>query len=437
MKAVAASGDTLLTKKEGLWLLAIILAGLGLRLALLPFAGRPGDINDFVSWILTIEHFGTHGLYTHATDAGGHVVDYPPGYLFVLTLIARLDMIFSTHGAPNHAALHWLVKLPAIVADLAAALLVYALARRTWTSRQALIAAAILTFSPTTWLISGYWGQVDSVPAFLALLALFFTVLGRYPFAWLALALAVLVKPQPLVIAPLILIWQIREQTWSIRLLIPVAVGFAVAYFGALPFAPSAAPGATIAWLLNRYRDATQLYPYASVSAFNLYTVRGGFFESDMHVVVGFSVAVWGIVLFMTLSGVIVVAFRNRLYSGSQLRTYEPLLFTAAFSILSALFIVTTRMHERYLFSALIFAPLLILTGRWERGVAISLLATFTINCVLVLSLLTVGPYHRGLSTLVHLLSALNVAALSVLLVRLIAAAPSRPKAERVTATAS
>jgi dolichyl-phosphate-mannose-protein mannosyltransferase len=410
-----------LRKHEGGWLLVIILGGLALRLSLLPFEGRPADISDFVGWTLTIERFGTHEFYAHATAVGGRVVDYPPGYLWVLTLIGRLDTILHAHGASNHAALRWIVKLPAIVADLGAALVVFALARRTWTSRQALLAAAILTFSPSTWLISAYWGQVDSVPAFALLLALFFGVSRRYPLAWLALAIAVFVKPQPVVVAPLLLVWQIRDQGWSARLLVSLAVGFAVAYAGSLPFARSAAPVATISWLLNRYRDATQLYPFTSVSAFNLYTVRGGFFEPDARVIGGLSVAAWGIVLFTVLLAIVLVAFRRALYDGRPLRAYEPLFFTAVFATLSALFVVTTRMHERYLFGALVLTPLLILVGRWERSVAIVLTTTFTIDCVLVLSRLTVEPYPRGLSAVIHVLSLLNVAALAVLIVRLAA----------------
>jgi dolichyl-phosphate-mannose-protein mannosyltransferase len=263
--------------------------------------------------------------------------------------------------------------------------------------------------------------DVDSVPAFALLLALFFGVSRRYPLAWLALAIAVFVKPQPVVVAPLLLVWQIRDQGWSARLLVSLAVGFAVAYAGSLPFARSAAPVATISWLLNRYRDATQLYPFTSVSAFNLYTVRGGFFESDARVIGGLSVAAWGIVLFTVLLAIVLVAFRRALYDGRPLRAYEPLFFTAVFATLSALFVVTTRMHERYLFGALVLTPLLILVGRWERSVAIVLTTTFTIDCVLVLSRLTVEPYPRGLSAVIHVLSLLNVAALAVLIVRLAA----------------
>ena len=403
-------------------LLAIILGGLVLRVSLLPFEGRPADISDFVGWTLTIERFGTHAFYAHATAVGGRMVDYPPGYLWVLTLIGRLAAIFHVTGTSNHAALRWIVKLPAIAADLGAALVVFALARRTWTSWQALLAAAILTFSPSTWLISAYWGQVDSVPAFCLLLALFFAVSRRHWLAWLALAVAVLVKPQPVVIAPLLLAWQIREQGWSARLLVSGAVCFMVAYVGSLPFAPSAAPGATISWLLNRYRDATQLYPYTSVSAFNLYTVRGSFYASDAHVIGGLSIAAWGIVLFAVLLAIILVAFRRALYDGRPLRAYEPLFFTAVFATLAALFVVTTRMHERYLFGALVLAPLLVFIGRWERSAAIVMMATFTIGCVLALSLLTAETYPRGVSMAVHLFSLLNLAALVVLITRLTAA---------------
>lgn len=398
--------------KEQLCLLAIVVGGLALRLVLLPFEGRPADITDFAGWTRTIEQFGTHGLYAHAVAAGGHDVDYPPGYLWILTLIAHFDAALRQPGAAHDTLLRRLMKVPAIIADLGSALLIFALARRNWTEQKALIAAAIFTFSPTTWLISAYWGQVDSVAGFFLLCALLFTVSGRFPIAWLALAVAVLIKPQPLVVAPLLLAWQIWRQGWSARLIVPVVVGFGVAYVGSLPFAPSSAPGATLMWLLETYRNATRLYPYTSVSAANVYTVLGSFFESDVRVVHGLSIAAWGMLAFTLVLALIVAAFCKGLRGELPQRAPEPLLFTATFAALAALFVVTTRMHERYLFMALTVAPLLILAGRWERCVAVVMLATFTVNCLLVLFLFTTGAYHRGVAPLIHLISLLNVAAL-------------------------
>jgi len=136
-------------------LAAILIGGLLLRLALLPIDGRPGDIRDFVGWTLTIARFGTHGLYAHGESYGGHVVDYPPGFPLVLALIAHLYGAF--HGAdPEHRGLRALLKAPAIVSDLGLCVLLFLLARRSWSTRSGLLATAIIAFSPATWLISAY-----------------------------------------------------------------------------------------------------------------------------------------------------------------------------------------------------------------------------------------------------------------------------------------
>ena len=227
------------------------------------------------------------------------------------------------------------------------------------------------------------------------------------------LALAVLVKPQPLVIAPLLLVWQFRADPAPARLLLAPIGGFAVAYLGSLPFAPSAYPLATLSWLAQRYQTAVQLYPFTSVSAFNLYTVADGFFESDQKHVLGFALSTWGLAAFLALLASLSIAFAAFLFAEPHSTAREQALYTASFIALAGLFMLTTRMHERYLFAALTLVPLLWLRGRWSRVVAATMVGTFTVNCVLVLSLLTEGVYHRGINPLIHALSLLNVGCLT------------------------
>jgi dolichyl-phosphate-mannose-protein mannosyltransferase len=408
-------------------LAAIVIAGLAIRLALLPANGRPGDTRDFVGWTLTIIRFGTHGLYAHA-QSFGRIVDYPPGYPLILTVIAHVYTATQNGGDPHYAFLRSLLKLPAIFADLGLCFGLFVLARRSWSTRGGLMAAAFIAFSPSTWLISAYWGQVDSVSALFFVLALICAVEKRYGFAWLMLAITVLVKPQPLVVAPILLIWQWKNQGTTPRLLLGPLIGLAVAYLGSLPFTPNAQPPAVISWLAQRYLTGTGLYPFTSVSAFNIFTIGGTFFQPDTAHVLGLAISTWGMLAFGIVVAIVAIALIRTLTIDSRDTYREQSLFTAAFIALAALFVLTTRMHERYLFPALTLAPLLWLAGGWSRLVAATMVFTFIVNCVLVLS--PVPPGHAA-GLLVRTLSLLNVASL-ILLTATFVSGNDTPLAPRV-----
>ena len=65
-----------------------------------------------------------------------------------------------------------LLKIPAIVADIALAALLYGAARRWFGGRAGLLAAAIYLFIPVTWYDSALWGQVDAVGTLVMVAAL-------------------------------------------------------------------------------------------------------------------------------------------------------------------------------------------------------------------------------------------------------------------------
>ena len=66
-----------------------------------------------------------------------------------------------------------LIKLPAILTDVALGYVVYTMARELGvTGRRATIAAAVVIFNPITWFDSVIWGQVDSFGTVFLLLAI-------------------------------------------------------------------------------------------------------------------------------------------------------------------------------------------------------------------------------------------------------------------------
>jgi Gpi18-like mannosyltransferase len=384
-------------------LLVVVLCGLAVRLALLPFDGYASDTGEFIRWATLASHVGLQGLYTFPDPVSGHVVNYPPAYALILELTVRLYQ--ALHLAdPDHRVLAMVLKIPATLADLVLCVVTFFFVIR-WSSRpRALIAASIAALSPSAWLLSSYWGQVDSIAAAFVALALYAMIRKRYLLAWIVLTLGVLIKPQPVVIAPLLLIWQVNEEGFSPRLLLGPAASIVTTYLVSIPFAPSLQPFAVFAWVANLLQVGVNLYPDTSVGAFNLYTIQGWFRQPDAVSVLGVSVRMWGEVAFGALVAVVGLALAARLARERNRLLCEATLITACFIVLAGMFVLLTRMHERYLFFAVALAPMLWYVGRWERSAAATMMVTFTLNCAWVLLITAHGaaPAAHGAAPAAH-----------------------------------
>jgi dolichyl-phosphate-mannose-protein mannosyltransferase len=394
---------------------AILLGALLLRLAFLPvlLPGGAGDVKTFAGWTRLMLAYGTHGLYTHVEPFSGHVIDYPPGFALVLARIAHL---YGPLAPADHRGLILLafLKLPAILADLGLCVVTFALVRRWRPRRDALIAAAVTAFTPATWMLSAVWGQIDSIPMLVFLFAIALMFARWYTAGWIALGLAVFVKPQAIVAAPLFLVWQIAHEGVRPKLALGPALAFVVAYLASLPFAPSASPPATFQWLLGRYQAGAALYPYRSVSACNIYTLRGDFYGSDSVPVLGVPLWALAIAVFGAFVLVITILGAQRLIAKTDSTAREKTLVTACFIVFTAMFVITTRMHERYLFPAIVLVPLVWYAAPRLRIAAATLTVTFIGNCAFQLFDVLRLTGH-GIGFFVILFSALNVAALIVL----------------------
>src|SRR5471032_2665943 len=98
-----------------LGLAGLFALGLAVRLALAPYFGFHADLILFGHWAGDLAHVGPRHFYAQAGFA-----DYPPGYLYVLWLVGKID------STPSYL----LLKLPAIIADLGLAWIVGTIAQR-------------------------------------------------------------------------------------------------------------------------------------------------------------------------------------------------------------------------------------------------------------------------------------------------------------------
>src|SRR5262249_10978768 len=126
---------------------------------------------------------------------------------------------------------------PILMADVGAVVLLYQQAIQRHSARFALIAAGSYALSPAVLYNGPIWGQTDGLVALPLLGAIFALLAERYALGGVCLALAILLKPQPIIFVPLMLLylwrWRTRDNFWrftiagivtAVVLLLPVMV---------------------------------------------------------------------------------------------------------------------------------------------------------------------------------------------------------------------
>ena len=374
----------------------LLLVGFALRMAFVGRSGFTTDVNTFVAWTLSLIDNGLGNFYTPKTG----FADYPPGYLYILALFGHLWAPFRGLD-PQYNLLRAVVKLPAIIADLAVGWLIYTIGRRFATQAIALGAAAVYVLNPASIMNSADWGQVDSVGAGFALLAAFL-LLKSYdepaggipwfvPAAWVSLSYSLLVKPQAAVLIVLFIAFAFADRARMRERLTGTAIGifaaFAFAILLVVPFHPTANPIEAVRWLLERYAFGSSVYHYGSVNAFNLWSVNvwsalPPFWQDDSKLIWLFPQYAWGIAL-------VVAALALVVWRYLQERTAAALMESCTIALL-AFYILSTRMHERYSFDAFVFCIACIPIARRYLWGAIALSTVLFANQIYALQYLQV-----------------------------------------------
>jgi dolichyl-phosphate-mannose-protein mannosyltransferase len=392
------------------WFVVAILFGVVIRVVLLPGKGFPDDISAFEDWALALGTTGTSGFYADTSGLRYPVLDYPPGYMYVLWLVGKAYTLLcqcTDHGL----LLKVLEKLPAVLADFGVAFVCYAIARAVYGERQARIAAAALLVLPPLWLVSAYWGQVDSVACLTLLLMLWAATGRRWIAMWLLFAITVLIKPQAAPLLPVLLVWEWRAGgSWGT---FAAGIGSAgiIAYLSTIPFTTDHRLVASARWLLERYTNGVSKYPFNTTGGFTLFGVTGNYYQSDETLVFGVPLHAWGVALFLVLLTAVTLKLNSMLRAAPSQRQ----MLASAYVILAGFFILNTRMHERYLMPALVVGAIVACADRRYALMTLAFATTFTVNCAFILVGFYGGAHHPLTLQLAHLCAAVNVATFLVL----------------------
>lgn len=356
------------SRREIVALAGVVLAGIAIRLALLPTEGLRADTDQFTGWVHSI---ATNGLGTLYGPQAAGPVTFGPVMAYVWAVLAAIQPAFRTATDASDPLIREVMKLPATLGDIGLGLLVaYALrARPGW----AVLGAAAILLHPAVIDVSAWWGQYESIYLLSALAALLLATSGRHGLAAAAIAVSLMTKPQalPLLLPMAAWFWATGGWRGLVRAMLIGAVASAALW---LPFIGAGGP-ADYLGNLGAYQGG--IFNILSLRAWNAWwlvqqvAAGGGFIRDDATLIGPLTLRTlgYGVALLLDLAVAAMVA------RDPQPRT---LILGLAASVL-VFFSVATQMHERYAYGALVFLGLLIAEppARW---LAVAFGAVFTLN---------------------------------------------------------
>lgn len=347
-----------LTEKKSapaFFLVGMMLA-VAVRLICTAVEGYQVDVNCFLAWGNWMATEGPSAFYQ-----GGRFCDYTPGYLYVLGLNGRIASLFTSREA-------WVLiyKTVPMLCDLAMAIIAYDFARREKLSRdQAGLVGLLVAFNPAIIINSAAWCQMDSVLALGLMMVAILAIRRKWAATLPVYVLCILVKPQALMLgflglAAILMAW-VRYPEDRKPILWGVVWSALVAAVIVVPFSLTQEDPL---WLINLYSNTLSSYPYATVNTANLYYLLGANWQPIAN---GCG---WVAPLIFATISALWCALQTVTLKGRKLRWLEPVIisvFNVAFVVMCFLNVSWTVVGATAM--AMTFAmvlPMFIRSGRLE-----------------------------------------------------------------------
>ncbi len=361
----------------------VLLLALSLRLILALTPGYEADVRDYAVWSWKAATMGIEKIYLWV--GGVWPADYPPLIPYIFQAVGlffqrAISPDFLYPGEEINAIHRYLLRLPAIFADLLTAVLVFRAVHKRKGFRFSLLVTISYLFNPAVLFDSAYWGQTDAVHSLLILLSITLLDEGRIAWSWASMTLATQAKPQAYIFFPLVLILTGRKFGWQ-----SVAKGVLGALVTFLVIISPFLYHGTTDSLLRHYFSTVAPQGYLSLNAHNLWWLlsEGNGWINDTEIPqllssLGVTFLTYRTIGLLLLGALTLLAL-YRLYNDQHVDTIYA---TAAF-LGFAFFMLPTQMHENYMFAVL---PLLCVVSSTDRSLTLiyaMLSLTFFSNMVL------------------------------------------------------
>jgi Gpi18-like mannosyltransferase len=352
----------------------------------LPDSGHGFDLSCWSAWMTQLDTRPFHRIYDIDCN-------YLPGYLYLLKF--HLWMTGSAEAASHH--LHQL-KLYTLLFDLGSILLLLSMSNN---PQRINLHWGLFAFNAAYLYNTLNWGQIDGIPAFFVLLSLKFLLQKHAVGGGMAYLLALNVKLQMIIFAPIIL-WLLWDALRGKPLRMFLRVKLAALGLQALLILPFLI-GGTVVPLWRVVIGSVGYFQRVSMNAFNFWylalpeSVNPVELDDRAAWFGGLSYHQWGMMLLL-ISGVLCAGllFGRRWKAAISNRTFPAFLpddYLLAGAMLSLLFFFfPTQMHERYSHPAWLFLGLwCIRSGQYMPFIVFS--AAYYLNMEMVLRSLELSNY--------------------------------------------
>jgi dolichyl-phosphate-mannose--protein O-mannosyl transferase/Gpi18-like mannosyltransferase len=361
-------------------------------IALLFFSGYHIDVGTYEAWALQLARGGPASMYQT-----GYFLDYPPGYLYLLW---AAGVVANAIGATG-SGLRMIIGTPPLLADFALSFLIFATMLRFYGRSTAWWAMLFCALNPALLFDTVVWVQTDSAFTLTMLLSVVLFMDEQIAVGCGLAALAVVIKPQAISLLPLLFAWTLMRAKWRIWARAGLAF-ITVIVVASVPFQLNH----PWSWLPDLYLSTAAYYHETSVNAFNFMALLGGLRVSDAATIFGANYFWIGISLLVALYGWV-------LWLASRKLVWRNLLY-ASFIVVFGFFIFAPRMHERYLYPAVVFAIPLAFDAPAMLGVFLILTFTCLINLASVLHILNAGTFLDSRDPVAMAISVVNLITLFV-----------------------
>lgn len=376
------------------------------------------DLSWYRSWALDLQN-GFFDCYARMMS-GKYALDYPPVYLIFLGIVGKFYDILPLQSYRMYDMLA--MKFFPILFDVLAALMLY-IACRKKNEFMGVIAAAFWALNPSAIFNSANWGQTDGMMICLLVLSFYVVEQDKPVLGSVLFAVAALTKMQTLYFTPVLFVFLLRKHRLQKTLYsVLAAMGTGIAAF--IPFIIGSWKIRGIQALLTPfevYFGGLGKYPYIALNTYNLYGIRSLNWVSDSKSLLfgtyneelGFSTG--GLTynhlsMLFFLAGLALTVYI--LWKGRQ----EHSLWLGCFVFMQCIFMLTTRMHERYQIVVLPFALVLYAVsrkGQW-LGIFIGLsVVTFVNQFMLLIRNNTIGtpnaPWEAIFNPVQSVMSVVNL----------------------------
>src|SRR5260221_4794730 len=345
-------------------LIPILILALLMRVGYLSGLGLRSDLELNTSWASSVYQNGLFNLYKQNPP------DYPPIYMAMLGVVARLAAPYGALNVDTNAELVRLLKLFPVLADLLMITVVYGWLRRRPNMRW--LIPGLLAIYPGVFADSAWWGQTDSLLTLLLILTLIALNRNRPLIAWAFFAVALLTKFQGIVLLPLLFTLTFRR--YGVRRgIMSVVLAGTLFIVGLAPFAATSGLGNT----LRPYLGSVDIYPYITANAYNVWHLVGQVTQINRYAdnlpeigPLSFKQIGFGLLGLYTLL-MCVIAYRQ---------ADKPREFVWAAAQYVGFFMLPTEIHERYLYMGAVLCLVAVAQDRRLWWVALGLAYTFSFN---------------------------------------------------------